>query len=96
MVNEKQNDPKYEVFLALSRLTNADSNIRFFKNDEASVSIRVTYHDAHGYKLSCGYWITNIGIFDSRDEKVEISKTYEEKLYKIAEKKFDSIRKISH
>ena len=99
MTNERQNDSGYEVFLALSRLTNSDNHIRFFK---AKVSFSddkgrdVTYSDARCYKLSFGYRITNVGIFDSKEKKVNISKLYEEKLYEIAEKKFNSIKKISY
>ena len=113
MTNERQNDSGYEVLLALSRLANADYNIRFF-NDKVRLSgdkgrfsddkilfsddegMEVIYRDAHGYKLSCGYRITNIGIFDSRSKKVNISRAYEKKLYEIAEKKFNSIKKISY
>ena len=99
MVSERQNNSRYEVFLALSRLANADNHIRFFK---AKVSFSddkgrdVTYSDAHCYKLSFGYRITNVGIFDSKEKKVNISKVYEEKLYEIAEKKFNSIKNMSY
>ena len=99
MVSERQNNSRYEVFLALSRLANADNHIRFFK---AKVSFSddkgrdVTYSDAHCYKLSCGYRITNIGIFDSKSHKINISRAYEKKLYLLTEKKYNSIKKQVH
>lgn len=92
MTNKRQNNPRYEVFLALSRLTDADYHID--RSDNAIIGFE--YRAARCYKLSCGYRITNIGIFDSKSHKINISRAYEKKLYEIAEKKFNSVKKISY
>lgn len=85
--NSHQNNPRYEVFLALYRLADADYRIDRFDN----ANIGFEYRAARCYTLSCGYSITNIGIFDSKYQKVNISRAYEKKLYELAEKKFNSI-----
>ena len=92
MVSERQNNSRYEVFLALSRLANADYHIDRFDN----ATIGFEYCVARCYKLSCGYRITNIGIFDSKSHKINISRAYEKKLYLLTEKKYNSIKKQVH
>ncbi len=88
--NRGSNNSTWEMYKALRILISSDFGIKrsFNKN------MNFEYRADCCYSLSCGYSITNIGIFNTRKQKVDTyKKKYEIALFHLAEKRF---AKFSH
>lgn len=76
-----------EIFSALHLLAEADYGIG--RLDNANINFECWVPRC--YALSCGYFVTNIGIFDSRREKIDLGKKNEKELYRFVEEKYNSL-----
>ena len=77
------------MYKALRILINSDFGIKRYFNKNMNFEYRADCC----YSLSCGYSITNIGIFNTRKQKVDADKKYEIALFHFAEQR---CAKISH
>ncbi|MCR4917875.1 MAG: hypothetical protein K5912_02940 [Alphaproteobacteria bacterium] len=75
----------YEMYVALCNLTKSDFGIKC----RFDANINLEYRAACCYYLSCGYFITDIGIFDTHRKKVSVDEEYEDSLFRLAKQRFD-------
>lgn len=77
-------DSVYEAYMAFCKLVDSDFHITCRMN----ANINFEYRADCCYILSCGYFFTNVGVFNSHRQKVSVGE-YEDKLFKLAEQRYN-------